>query len=104
MHQSDNDWCTIHNVSNALENIESLPFYCPDDAKSLFQDCFPCVANVFGFLVLALKCGYLGLAEQSKPSLYAGSISKPIPFLLSVKGAVPNISKIAQHKTLHVLM
>ncbi len=47
---------------------------------------------------------YLGLAEQSKPSLYAGSISKPIPFLLSVKGAVPNISKIAQHKALHVLM
>ena len=52
---------------------------------------------------LLLK-SYLGLAEQSKPSLYAGSISKPIPFLLSVKGAVPNISKIAQHKTLHVLM
>lgn len=47
---------------------------------------------------------YLGLAEQSKFSLYAGSISKPILFLLSVKGAVPNISKIAQHKTLHVLM
>ena len=74
------------------------------EIDDIVEWCKDKISSVHSITTRRGKNWYVGLAEQSKFSLYAGSIGKPILFLLSVKGAVPNNSKIAQHKTLHVLM